>query len=491
MEEPQAIPEEVNKQSDQDKDSGDAKVEASPRAPKISGSGIMGIIAAVLMCTAFAFALFPWIELSPALLQGVSMLSGLVSAFGDGSVSIPILSSTYSVFSLIDLAQMLSRLSAVLQALGDSASIISVSQDVVKVLDQIVVALYVVVALWAMALLVSVVGVVRCLVSRGRSTGVLVIGAAFLFGVSATWACTYNVALSFVAGANSVLAGVSLFSILCGSLCVLAWLCCLVSLILVCKKCTLPGDSQVVGHPNLRKKTKRTVVAFIVASVLIAIVVVYGVTSAVTGFPFKGLQFNQSASTTAKPTTSASSSGSGSSAYLNKTEIANLVAATVDGAELSEEAIVDYIDEFRLSAGASSNGNWREWMADNNYTAEAVRQEVIDSFINQYLVDLACEESGIEIADAQIANALAEVKSQFEEGKFEDSLTENNMTEEFYVQNVIIPALQRDALMKKVIKESPETEEEADEIFQAWLEKERDNHDIVINPMPLGLPYDV
>ena len=61
------------------------------------------------------------------------------------------------------------------------------------------------------------------------------------------------------------------------------------------------------------------------------------------------------------------------------------VAATVNGQDIMEQTVTDYIANFRTSSSLESDEAWGEWMVANGYTPESVREEVIDYYVNQDL----------------------------------------------------------------------------------------------------------
>lgn len=43
------------------------------------------------------------------------------------------------------------------------------------------------------------------------------------------------------------------------------------------------------------------------------------------------------------------------------------VAATVNGAEIQEDTITKYIQDFRTSSGLTSDDDWGNWMKENSF----------------------------------------------------------------------------------------------------------------------------
>ena len=118
------------------------------------------------------------------------------------------------------------------------------------------------------------------------------------------------------------------------------------------------------------------------------------------------------------------------------------VAATVNGQDIMEQTITDYIANFRTSSSLESDEAWGEWMVANGYTPESVREEVIDYYVNQDLYDQAAKEYNVTVEQADIDAAMEETKAMFESDEpFQEALEASSMTEESYIEDVIRPNL--------------------------------------------------
>ncbi|MEC4273016.1 peptidylprolyl isomerase [Adlercreutzia sp. R25] len=130
------------------------------------------------------------------------------------------------------------------------------------------------------------------------------------------------------------------------------------------------------------------------------------------------------------------------------------VAATVNGQQIMEQTITDYIADFRTNTSLETDEAWGEWMVTNGYTPESVRDEVIDYYINQNLYDQAAQEYGVAVEDADITAAMDETKAMFEsEEAFQEALQASNMTEESYIEDVIRPNLLQTKLAEAVAEQ--------------------------------------
>ena len=107
------------------------------------------------------------------------------------------------------------------------------------------------------------------------------------------------------------------------------------------------------------------------------------------------------------------------------------VAATVNGQDIMEQTVTDYIANFRTSSSLESDEAWGEWMVANGYTPESVREEVIDYYVNQDLYDQAAKEYNVTVEQADIDSAMEETKAMFESDEaFQEALEASSMTAE-------------------------------------------------------------
>ena len=105
------------------------------------------------------------------------------------------------------------------------------------------------------------------------------------------------------------------------------------------------------------------------------------------------------------------------------------VAATVNGQDIMEQTVTDYIANFRTSSSLESDEAWGEWMVANGYTPESVREEVIDYYVNQDLYDQAAKEYNVTVEQADIDSAMEETKAMFESDEaFQEALEASSMT---------------------------------------------------------------
>lgn len=135
------------------------------------------------------------------------------------------------------------------------------------------------------------------------------------------------------------------------------------------------------------------------------------------------------------------------------------VAATVNGENIEEQTITDYVQNFRKTNGLESDDTWAQWMVDNGRDAESIRSDAIDYFIRIDVMDQEAAKQGIEITDEQITEQIAEIKKYygFDDAEFQEQLTAIGYTDESYREYV------RQSLVQEKLMQSMESDTEVDD----------------------------
>ena len=109
------------------------------------------------------------------------------------------------------------------------------------------------------------------------------------------------------------------------------------------------------------------------------------------------------------------------------------VAGTVNGVDIPEDSITNYIQSVRDQLGASDEESWGTWLAQNDYTPASVRAEVFTSFVQRELVKEAVEEKGITVDSSEIDEQVDSVKKNYDtDEKWQAALEQAGMTEDEY-----------------------------------------------------------
>lgn len=146
------------------------------------------------------------------------------------------------------------------------------------------------------------------------------------------------------------------------------------------------------------------------------------------------------------------------------------VAATVNGVEIQEDTITQAIEEIRTQMNLTEEEAWGEWLAANDYTPESVREEILNSYIDQELIKQGTEELGIEADSAEVDQYVESMRSNYDsDDAWNTALEAVGLTEQEYRENIEL-SLKTTQLQSKVAEdvESP-TDEAVLESAQTYV----------------------
>ena len=113
------------------------------------------------------------------------------------------------------------------------------------------------------------------------------------------------------------------------------------------------------------------------------------------------------------------------------------VAATVNGTEISEDTITAAIEGIRDSMGLTDDEAWGEWLAENDYTPESVRKEIIDSYVDQELVKQGAESMDIHADEDTVNQYVDSMRQNYDSDEaWAQALEAVGMTEDEYRDNI-------------------------------------------------------
>lgn len=113
------------------------------------------------------------------------------------------------------------------------------------------------------------------------------------------------------------------------------------------------------------------------------------------------------------------------------------VAATVNGAEIQEDTITKYIQDFRTSSDLTSDDDWGNWMKENSFDPATVRDQVIDYYVENELKKQACDEKGITVERSQVDDEINSMKANYDsDDAWKQALSSAGLTEDQYRESV-------------------------------------------------------
>ena len=90
------------------------------------------------------------------------------------------------------------------------------------------------------------------------------------------------------------------------------------------------------------------------------------------------------------------------------------VAATVNGVEIPEDKVTQAIQDIRARMSLTEEDAWGQWLADNDYTPESVREEIVNSFVDQELVKQGGEAEGITADPTEIDQYVETMRGHYD-----------------------------------------------------------------------------
>ena len=142
-------------------------------------------------------------------------------------------------------------------------------------------------------------------------------------------------------------------------------------------------------------------------------------------------------------------------------ELPEGVAAVVNGQEIPEQQVTDYIQDFRAANGLEDEKAWGEWVVMFGYNMDSLREAAINFYVTQALLDQAAEQLGVTVTEEDIDRTFQEARDGFEtEEEWLAALEMSGLTEESYreqcaniaLQNLIAEASAADALNSEEIE---------------------------------------
>ena len=209
----------------------------------------------------------------------------------------------------------------------------------------------------------------------------------------------------------------------------------------------------------------------------------------------------------------------------------DLPAATVNGTAIPEKEITQMVVDLRTEQGLTDDASWAQWLVDNGYTPETLRQSAIDNQVSILLIRQAAVEYDVEATQEEIDEAWNKAAVQLGgEDTLREMLTQAGNTESGYRENIELAIVEEklaravagavneitDADVMEILKTYYPDEIAADATtldgvdtelvdyirqalakdaisskFGSWFTDYRSKADIVVSDMPEGLSYNV
>ena len=136
------------------------------------------------------------------------------------------------------------------------------------------------------------------------------------------------------------------------------------------------------------------------------------------------------------------------------------VAATVGDVPISEDTVTKYIESIRSQMGVTDEDSWGNWLAQNGYTPESVREGVVNSYVQRELIKKGADERGITVDSTEVDGYVDQMKQNYDtDEKWQEALTQAGMTEDEYRSEIELQLKNRGLLESFASDEEPSEED--------------------------------
>lgn len=145
-------------------------------------------------------------------------------------------------------------------------------------------------------------------------------------------------------------------------------------------------------------------------------------------------------------------------------------AATVNGVEISEDAVTNQIENIRASYALDTDEAWGEWLAENDLTPQTLREEVIDSFVDKELQKQGSESLGISVDEVDLDEAVNKMKSKYATNeKWASALVQAGFSNESDYREQLKSQMLPSSLYASFASEEDPTDEEIIEVAKTRI----------------------
>ena len=108
-------------------------------------------------------------------------------------------------------------------------------------------------------------------------------------------------------------------------------------------------------------------------------------------------------------------------------------AATVNGVEIKEQTITDFVQNTRKAMDVSSDEDWASYLGQNSYTPSIIRDQAVDYYVRGEAMKLAADELGVTLDENLVNENFNSTKAGFaSDQEWQDALEGAGLTEAAY-----------------------------------------------------------
>lgn len=137
------------------------------------------------------------------------------------------------------------------------------------------------------------------------------------------------------------------------------------------------------------------------------------------------------------------------------------VAATVDGVEISEDTITNYIESVRSSNSLTDEAAWGEALAQASLTPATYRESIVNTFVTRELIKTKATEKGVTVDSSEVDSYIDQMKANYDDdAAWQEALTQAGMTEDDYRAEIELQLKSRDLYATFLPTEDPSAEDQ-------------------------------
>ena len=144
------------------------------------------------------------------------------------------------------------------------------------------------------------------------------------------------------------------------------------------------------------------------------------------------------------------------------------VAATVNDYSISEDEVTNTIQSLRAQSDLEGEDAWGQFLANNDMTPESVREQMINSYVDQELIKEGAESLGITVDSTEVDTYVASMKANFDtDDAWNQALKQAGFTEEEYRENIETSLMQQ-AISKHFQSEAKIEDSDIDDAAKSY-----------------------
>ena len=132
------------------------------------------------------------------------------------------------------------------------------------------------------------------------------------------------------------------------------------------------------------------------------------------------------------------------------------VAATVNGEEIPESKVTDQIQNMRKRNNLDTKDSFGKYLVDSDSDAAKLREDYIDSLVDDELIRQAAEFNKITVSEDEINASIDGMKENFTDDEWKEALDDLALTEDQYRENIEKAILRIKVARAFILKAEPE-----------------------------------